>query len=732
MRNTSCKTKIFCTVLSLIVLLSSFSGIVFAEGSNGKIMVSMGDSYSSGEGIEPFYGQEYPLTVKIKDPDWLAHRSTLSWSGQLVLDGKTMKDYKDINWFFVASSGATTEHINGQQEKNADKSQGKGVKRSGRAVAYKSDEKKSDYTSHIKLEPQIKVISEKNLKDKVDYITLTIGGNDAEFAKILEEGVLEHHFSTGNVADKLNEVWDNFYKENGIRDNIRKSYNDIVNAAGSQAKIIVAGYPKLLDSKEASGAIREDSANLINESVSRFNKELESIVNSCKADGTKICFVSVEDEFDGHGAYAEDSYINDIIMGTKSEDLTGGLFSAYSIHPNAKGAAAYARCVQKKIDDIEKDGGKSEWPKMSGSEMQDVALVLDTSGSMNGTPIEETKKAAMRFTNTTLHEDVGIGMIIYDSSAQTVSGFNKNEEYLDNIIQNINSGGGTNIESGLIKARELFEHSNAKKKYIILMSDGEPNAGKTGNALVEYADSLKKEGFRIYTLGFFSSVASKTAPQELMERIANDGCHYEVDDASQLVFFFNDIAEQMRGTKYYYIRIACPVDVTVSCDGETLSSKGADKNQRTSFGTMSFEDNAVKSDSSDNRIKTLRLKEGVNYDIQIEGNGEGSMSYTIGFMDEDGEYTDLRNFNDINITQNTKIDTMAAYSDATTMKVDENGDGKYDYIYKAEQNSNGLIYNYKPMLKLLLMPVWILLLILMIIIIVKIIKNKKKEGQSNE
>ena len=715
--------RLSCILLCVYLFLSAYTGVAHAVDENGnRIMVSMGDSYSSGEGIEPFYGQELPVEEKIHDVDWLAHRSKKSWSGMLRLNGKKMSEQRNTNWFFVSASGATTEHLYNTQEKAANKSYGR-VSRNGHGVD-NSEKTRADYQSRVRLDPQLNVFRDNVLKDKVDYVTFTFGGNDADFVGILTKGVIEHHLNVGSVADKLNSVWSDFYTEGGIRDNLRQAYEDVVKEAGPQAKIIVAGYPKLLDAEKSSGAIKTESSDLINDSVTRFNKEIESLINSCRAEGMKICFVSVEDEFDGHGAYADDSYINSIIMGSQPEDLIStSLVSAYSIHPNEKGAEAYARCVQARIDSIEKDGGQSEWPKMSGSDVQDVVLVLDASGSMDGTPIEETKKASMKFANTTLYEDVGIGIVIYDNDAQVVSDFNKNEKYLDNTVQSINAGGDTNIEAGLVQAHKLFEHSNAKKKIIVLMSDGEPNKGKIGEELVEYANSLKNEGFRIYTLGFFSEVSSKNESQALMERIATDGCHYEVDDAEQLVFFFEDIAEQMKGTKYYYIRVACPVDVTVSCDGETLSSKGADRNQRTSFGTMTFEENSLELDSYDNRIKTLRLKEGVNYDIKIEGNGEGDMTYTIGFMDEEGEYTDLRNFENIHITQNTKIDTMAAYSDATTMKVDENGDGKYDYIYKAEQNSDGKQYDYRPVLKVLLAPVWTLLLIIALTIIARIIKK---------
>ena len=52
-----------------------------------------------------------------------------------------------------------------------------------------------------------------------------------------------------------------------------------------------------------------------------------------------------------------------------------------------------------------------------------------------------------------------------------------------------------------------------------------------------------------------------------MEGIDSEGCHYEVDSAENLVFFFHDIADQINGQKYIYIRIACPVDVKVTYNG---------------------------------------------------------------------------------------------------------------------------------------------------------------------
>ena len=121
-----------------------------------------------------------------------------------------------------------------------------------------------------------------------------------------------------------------------------------------------------------------------------------------------------------------------------------------------------------------------------------------------------------------------------------------------------------------------------------LMSDGEANDGRVGEDLIAYADSIKDEGILIYALGFFESLGDKLSAQKIMEEIASDGCHYEVAEADSLVFF-GDMADQINGQEYIYVRIACPVDVTVLHNGETLSSRDYDLSLRTGFGSLAFE-----------------------------------------------------------------------------------------------------------------------------------------------
>ena len=191
------------------------------------------------------------------------------------------------------------------------------------------------------------------------------------------------------------------------------------------------------------------------------------------------------------------------------------------------------------------------------------------------------------------------------------------------------------------------------------------------------------------------------------------------------MFFFEDIADQINGTRYIYVRIACPVDVSVSYNGEMLNSAESELNQRTDFGTLTFEENENASANTDDRIKILRLKEGVDYDIQIVGTGRGIMDYTIGFMDEEGEYSDLREFENIKISKTTVIDTVASVSDQTILNVDEDGDGKYDIKYRAEENGYGEEIQSNIMLYVYI-GVGFFILIALYIVIRKIRKILKK------
>ena len=95
------------------------------------------------------------------------------------------------------------------------------------------------------------------------------------------------------------------------------------------------------------------------------------------------------------------------------------------------------------------------------------------------------------------------------------------------------------------------------------------------------------------------------------------------------------------------------------------------------------------------------------------------MDYTIGFVDEEGEYNDMRRFHNVNITEQTKIDTVAGVAEETYMYVDEDGDGSYDITYRAEAGGYAEIVDYTYLIYIGIAIVVVLLIAIAVFIFIR-------------
>lgn len=362
-----------------------------------------------------------------------------------------------------------------------------------------------------------------------------------------------------------------------------------------------------------------------------------------------------------------------------------------------------------------------------GSDERQVALVLDVSGSMSGTPISETKKAAVKFVNSVLKEspNTKISIVTYSSSASTVMDATSKKSKLRGAINGLGTGGQTNMYDAMDIAKGILEEKKAEKKMMVVMSDGLPNAGTSDGgdynaAVVSLADEIKSENITIYSLGFFHNLSGSelTSGTNLMAQIASSGYHYNVSNTEDIQYVFEGMAYDVNGNNYILIRIACPVDVTVSYSGETLSSAEDTRNISAGFGMLSFE-------GEEDETKILRLKEGDDYEICINGTGKGTMDYSIGFADEDGEYTDERTFHDVPINRKTVIATNTSNKGYTVLNVDTDGNGTFDLKYIAGKDKEGKTLN-QVILQMLPIAAVILLILFCVIEVLLIVSRYKK------
>ena len=330
-------TAVIC--VTCMMPLSSFAD----KKKHKRIIVSLGDSYSSGEGLLPFYGYDADnMSKTVKNQDWLAHRSENSWPGMLTLPGVsgTMKDHKDDNWFFVASSGATTKNL------------------------YKTPQKKEYSHGELKDKEYIDLQLEVFKKCKCtipDYVTMTLGGNDAGFVSIITEALLDNptYVCPTLLYAQLEAIWLLYKVPGGIRDKLHHCYSEIArlttdSKTGEKAAILVAGYPTLLKN-EGCGVFSEPECTTINKNVHKFNNAIKSLVEDCQKQGMNIHFVDVEPRFKGREAYTgKGQLINPVTLGAGPQDLDDkSPMNGCSMHPNPEGAKEYAACVQEVINELE-------------------------------------------------------------------------------------------------------------------------------------------------------------------------------------------------------------------------------------------------------------------------------------------------------------------------------------------------------------------------------------------
>jgi Ca-activated chloride channel homolog len=195
---------------------------------------------------------------------------------------------------------------------------------------------------------------------------------------------------------------------------------------------------------------------------------------------------------------------------------------------------------------------------------KNVVLVLDSSGSMSGTKIRQTKAAA-RFIIDHLNDSDRFSIIDFDDgvtlfSDGLVAADRAARERALRFVDGIEDSGGTNINEALIKALALSGGGD-RPSYILFLTDGLPTVGvvRTDEILGNISRSESKSS-RIIVFGVGNDV--NTA---LLDRISSDhrGTSVYVGE--------NDNLET--AVSGYYEKISSPLlsDLAVEFDGLEVS-----------------------------------------------------------------------------------------------------------------------------------------------------------------
>jgi len=261
----------------------------FAEPSDEREYVAMGDSFSSGEGVEPF------ITGSANDGTNECHRSKDAYSVLLA-----QEEDLDLNLVdFVACSGATTQN----------------VLHGGSGTGAWDEPAQIDA-----------------LSDSTKVVTITIGGNDAGFKEYIL-GCVAVYCGPGSLTY---EAITDLAESSAFYNNLVSTYEDILEAAPN-AEIYVSDYPYVIaDPPYSCGiGIYAIGTRGVQDAI---NEAIRAAVEDAGEDDESLHFMTTNYEgspFEGHSLCEQD------MMAESYFNPADALNIEYSFHPNGIGQDAY-------------------------------------------------------------------------------------------------------------------------------------------------------------------------------------------------------------------------------------------------------------------------------------------------------------------------------------------------------------------------------------------------------
>lgn len=189
---------------------------------------------------------------------------------------------------------------------------------------------------------------------------------------------------------------------------------------------------------------------------------------------------------------------------------------------NSFGLGGFFQTPIEKLLPVDMDiKGKKEMPSLA------LMIVLDRSGSMDGSKFSLAKEAAAR-TVDLLQETDTLGFIAFDDKPWVIVKPEplKNKEEVVEKIRSVPVGGGTEIYGSLLEAYEQISDLDVKRKHIILLTDGQ---SATNNDYEELINNGSKKNVTISTVALGAD-ADRNLLGELAELGA--GRFYDVQDSS--------------------------------------------------------------------------------------------------------------------------------------------------------------------------------------------------------
>jgi len=170
-----------------------------------------------------------------------------------------------------------------------------------------------------------------------------------------------------------------------------------------------------------------------------------------------------------------------------------------------------------------------------------VVLLIDSSGSMKGKPIEDARAAANHFIGL-LGEEDQVSIISFNSAANLIADYTSDKQSLTGVINNIEASGETALYDALALATDQVSKSGQKQKHIVLLSDGGDTVSKSGPD--SYMDKLRTFNVPVYAIALKSPEFDVGVLENITKQ--SGGKLVQALDSSELKPFYSRVATQIK------------------------------------------------------------------------------------------------------------------------------------------------------------------------------------------
>lgn len=203
---------------------------------------------------------------------------------------------------------------------------------------------------------------------------------------------------------------------------------------------------------------------------------------------------------------------------------------------------------------------------------QDVVLLIDTSGSMAGRPIEDAKAAARGFLSQ-LSADDRVALVSFAFKPAVVSTFTSDRAALLAAIDGLQASGETAVHDAIVSAAGLAGQSD-RQVTLVLLSDGGDTVSV--NTFDNAVAAVKAAGVPVFAVALESGEWDPQALQTLAT--ASGGRYLATADSGELTSLYESIARELTSRYFVTFTSLAPntkdldIAVTAEMGGQTASA----------------------------------------------------------------------------------------------------------------------------------------------------------------